>query len=300
MTKIAIAPAKCVATVAAMLGEGPVWDPRIGRVLFLDIKGEKLFRYDPEESVVEVLDAPGMVSALGLALGGGYVCAMQDGFALLDIDGGKVKIRKLINPESDRPGNRFNDGKVDPAGGFWAGTMDNAETSVSGAWWRLSPDGAARRLDEGYKVTNGPAFDPGRMRVFLTDSARQIVYVAQTDGKTLWDCQLFLQFKDGDGYPDGMEVDIDGCLWIAFWDGFAVRRFSPTGERLEEIPIPSPRPTSLAFVGRRLFVTTARTGLDEQALSDYPDAGGLFEIALASSPGRPEPWYFDDAKLSTS
>jgi xylono-1,5-lactonase len=300
MTKIATTPARCVAPVAAMLGEGPIWDPRIGRVLFLDIKGEKLFRYGPDDGVVEAFDAPGMVSALGLARSGGYVCAMQDGFALLDIDAGQVKIRRLTDPERETPGNRFNDGKTDPAGGFWAGTMDNSEKSVSGAWWRLSPDGAARRLADGYKVTNGPAFDPARGRVYLTDSARQSVYVAQSDGERLGDRQVFLQFKDGDGYPDGMEVDAEGCLWIAFWDGFAVRRFSPDGALLEEIAIPAPRPTSLAFAGRRLFVTSARTGLNEQALSDYPNAGGLFEIALASSPGRPEPWYFDDANLAAT
>lgn len=283
-----------------MLGEGPIWDPRIGRVLFLDIKGEKLFRYGPDDGVVETFDAPGMVSALGLARSGGYVCAMQDGFALLDIDAGEVKIRRLTDPERQTPGNRFNDGKVDPSGGFWAGTMDNSEKSVSGAWWRLSPDGAARRLADGYKVTNGPSFDPARGRVYLTDSARQTVYVAQSDGERLGDRQVFMQFKAGDGYPDGMEVDAEGCLWIAFWDGFAVRRFSPDGVLLEEIAIPTPRPTSLAFVGRRLFVTSARTGLDEQALSDYPDVGGLFEIALASSPGRPEPWYFDDVKCAAT
>jgi len=271
----------CIAPVGALLGEGPLWDPRIRRLLWLDIKGGKIYRLDPETGRIETIAAEGSVSALGLAAGGDYVCARRDGFARLAIDKGAAKISPIADPEAGLAGNRFNDGKVDPEGGFWAGTMDEAEKAASGAWWRLAPDGSVRKLDEGYRVTNGPAFDPARGLVYLTDSARATIYAAASDGDRLGEKRVFLKFKKGEGYPDGMEVDTEGCLWVAFWDGSAVRRFAPDGELLETLALPVPRPTSLTIVGDRLYVTSASVGLSPGQLKAAPLSGGLFEARLA-------------------
>lgn len=280
MTSLLAESPRCVAPVAARLGEGPLWDPRIARLLFVDIKGGKIFRYDPERERVEAIPAEGMASALGLAREG-YVCARRDGFHRLFIEDGAARFEPFADPEANLPANRFNDGKVDPRGGFWAGTMDDSESgAASGAWWRLAPDGKAAKLDDGYIVTNGPAFDPARGRVFLTDSAKQTIFVAETDGAALGEKRVFLQFGSGDGYPDGMEIDAEGALWIAFWDGACLRRFSPEGERLETVTLPVPRPTSLAFAGDRLFVTSASIGLDTEQLKAAPLSGGLFAARL--------------------
>jgi sugar lactone lactonase YvrE len=282
----------CVAPVGAVLGESPLWDPRINRLLWLDIKGGKIFRLDPETGRTETIAAAGMVSAIGLAAGGGYVCVRRSGFARLKIDKGEAKFSALADPEADLPGNRFNDGKVDPKGGFWAGTMDDAEKAVSGAWWRLAPDGSATKLDDGYRVTNGPAFDAARGRVYLTDSARQTIFVADSDGETLGEKRVFLQFGEGDFYPDGMEVDAEGCLWAAFWDGGEVRRFSPDGARLERLALPVPRPTSLAIVGERMFITSASVGLSPERLKSAPLSGGLFAARLTRPLGTAKPFEF--------
>ena len=104
---------RCVAPVAARLGEGPLWDPRIERLLFLDIKGEKIFFFDPATGETKTVEAPGMVSALGLRRSGGYICACRSGFAELNIDDEAARLIPIIDPEADRPGNRFNDGKCD-------------------------------------------------------------------------------------------------------------------------------------------------------------------------------------------
>ncbi len=283
---------KCVAPVAARLGEGPIWDPRTQRLLFLDIKGGKLFAFDPSTGGTKIYDAPRMVSALGLRKRGGYICACRDGFAYLSLDEGKVLLESLVDPEIDRPDNRFNDGKVDPAGGFWAGTMDDNETSSSaGSWWRLAPDGGVDLLDQGFHVTNGPAFDESRERVYFTDSARRVIYAATSTGGAFREKKAFLTFGDGDGYPDGMDIDRNGDLWVAFWDGGAIRRFSPDGTRLEEIAIPAARPTSVALVGDRAYVTSARIGLGQDALAERPQSGGLFEIRLRRQISAP-PRYF--------
>jgi sugar lactone lactonase YvrE len=222
---------------------------------------------------------------------------MRDGFARLTIENGEARIAPLADPEKDVPGNRFNDGKADPLGGFWAGTMDDSEKSVTGAWWRLAPDGAVTKIDTGYHVTNGPAFDPVRGRVFLTDSAKQTVFVADTDGASISNKRVFLQFSEGDGYPDGMEIDNEGCLWIAFWDGWVVRRFSPEGGLLTGVKLPVPRPTSIAFAGDKLFVTSASVGLDEAAKKNAPLSGGLFCIELSHKLGSAVR-YFDDTALA--
>ncbi len=137
-------------------------------------------------------------------------------------------------------------------------------------------------IDGGYKVTNGPAFSPSGDIMYHNDSARQVTYAFDMDssGKP-GERRVFMQFGPGDGYPDGMTVDAEGCLWIAFWDGWAVRRYSPTGEWLQTIRMPVARPTSCAFGGRdldRLYITSAIIGLDESALQMQPNAGGLFML----------------------
>jgi sugar lactone lactonase YvrE len=276
-----IGAARCVAPLGAVLGEGPLYDPRDEALYSLDIKGGKIFRTDLETEETVTIAVPGMVSALALAKSGGFVCATQHGFARLTIQDGAARIAPVADPESDLPGNRFNDGKADPLGGFWAGTMDDSEKSVTGAWWRLAPDGAVTKVDAGYHVTNGPAFDPARKRVFLTDSAKRTVFVAQTDGASISNKRVFLQFGEADGYPDGMEIDAEGCLWVAFWDGWAVRRFSPDGELLLEAKMPVPRPTSIAFAGGKMFVTSASVGLAEAAIRKAPLSGGLFCMPLS-------------------
>lgn len=284
---------RCAAPVAARLGEGPLWDPRIGRLLFVDIKGEKLFLFDPATTETKTFAAPGAVSAIGLRRKGGYVCARKDGFGFLAILGDEISIKPLGDPEEDRSGNRFNDGKVDPLGGFWAGTMDEKEEARdAGAFWRLAPDGAILRLDDKFHVTNGPAFDPALARVYFTDSARRVIYVATTAGGAFSSKRVFLSFDETKGYPDGMDVDGEGNLWVAFWDGAAVRKFSPEGALIEEFPIPAPRPTSVALVGDRAYVTSARSGLSAAALAKFPLSGGLFEITLAATVSS-APRYFE-------
>lgn len=287
MKNVDIKEVVCIADVGAVLGEGPLWDPREAALYWLDIKGEKIFRFDPLTNETATFESTGMVSALGLHREGGFVAASREGFVRLAIDEDGIRREALTDPEADKPGNRFNDGKADPAGGFWAGTMDDAEAEASGAWWRLAPDGSVLKLLDGFMVTNGPAFDPDHDRVFLTDSAKRTVHVAETDGTALAAPAVFLQFGEGDGYPDGMEVDAEGCLWIAFWDGACLRRFSPEGRLLQTVDIPTQRPTSMAIVEDALYVTSASIGLDEAARKAAPLSGGLFRVGLDRALGRP-------------
>ena len=275
-------PVECVADVKAVLGEGPVWVEREQALYWLDIKGRKIFRLDGEGEVRE-WDTPAMVGALAPRRSGGFVAATERGFVAVDLEA--EAFEAIVDPEEQRPGNRFNDGKVDRAGRFWAGTMDKEERAASGALYRLDPDLRWHRADDGYRVTNGPAFSPDGRLMYENDSALQVTYLFDLDeAGNASNRRLFARFNEGDGYPDGMTVDAEGCLWIAFWDGWCVRRLSPSGERLEQVDLPVQRPTCPAFGGPaldRLYVVSATVGLDAKALEMQPCAGGL----LLMSPG---------------
>ena len=266
----------CIADVSATLGEGPVWIAREQALYWVDIVEGVLFRWSADAGTRRIDPGMNLCSIVPRA-GGGYVGAGYDGFVEID---DRHDVSLIGTPEADLPDNRFNDGKVDRHGRFWAGTMDRFERQASGSLYRLDPDLRWTRIDTGYRVTNGPAFSCDGQILYHTDSALQRVYAFDlaSDG-SVSDRRAHLQFGEGDGYPDGMTVDSEDCLWIAFWDGWCVRRFSPAGERLAEIAVPVQRPTSVAFGGPeldQLFITSARRDLTSEDLGRQPEAGGLF------------------------
>jgi D-xylonolactonase len=270
----------CVADVHAVLGEGPVWVARENALYWLDIKGLRIFRLDDRGQVSE-WPTPFRVGSIVPRKQGGFIGGTEGGIA--EVDPGAKLFRIFIDPEAGLPDNRFNDGKLDRQGRFWAGTMDDSERSDSGTLYRLDADRSLFAVDAQYRVANGPAFSPDGTVMYHNDSARQVTYAFDIDpAGNPSNRRTFLQFGKGDGYPDGMTVDSDGCLWIAFWDGWCLRRYSPDGEWVETLKMPVQRPTSCAFGGRdldRLYITSAGIGLDEQARAMQPNAGGLFMIS---------------------
>lgn len=284
MTPLALNTPELVWPAGAVLGESPVWCGHRKILYWVDIKGLKLHAFAPETGTRRTWEASEPIGCITAPDARDIVlAATQSGFAALQLgDTGKVFMTPILSPEADTlPGNRFNDGKRAPDGSFWAGTMDNAEEADTGSWWRLEvSSGTATQLDSGYRVTNGPAFDAARSRVYLTDSARQTVFVADwISGGGFTNKRVFLQFKPGEGYPDGMQVYSDGSLWIAFWDGACLRRFSPDGQLIQSVDLPVQRPTSLAFAPDRneIYITSASTGLD--AADEWQ--GGLLRVSLS-------------------
>ncbi|MDT9598399.1 SMP-30/gluconolactonase/LRE family protein [Sphingosinicella rhizophila] len=272
--------ATCLVDCKALLGEGPVWVERERALYWVDIKGRMLFRYDWESGSHSSWPTPFRVGSIAPRRSGGFVAGTDQGIAAVDPARNLYEI--IADPEPDRPTNRFNDGKVDRNGRFWAGTMDDREELAQGALYRFDPDLSWRRLDDGYRVTNGPAFSPDGHSMYHNDSARRIIYAFDLDEQgNPSERRIFAQFGEDGGSPDGMTVDAEGCLWVAFWDGWCVRRFSPSGACIGELSVPVQRPTSCAFGGPgldHLFITSARTGLDAQALAGQPQAGGLFMV----------------------
>jgi sugar lactone lactonase YvrE len=277
---------ECIAAVGATLGEGPVWIEREQALYWVDIPEKRVFRWSQARGVRSI-DVARHVCSLVPRASGGFVGGGYDGFLALDAD---FSIEVIGNPEVELPRNRFNDGKLDRSGRLWAGTMDRLEQETTGSLYRLDPDLTWTRIDSGYHVSNGPAFSIDGRTMFHTDSARQTVYAFDVDASGAHNRRVHLRFGDGDGYPDGMTVDAEDCLWIAFWDGWCVRRFSPGGEQLAELRVPVQRPTSVAFGGAgfdRLFITSASRDLSADERAAQPHAGGLF-MAVPGVRGVPD------------
>jgi sugar lactone lactonase YvrE len=160
--------------------------------------------------------------------------------------------------------------------------MDDSEREPTGTLYRLDRDLSWTSIDENYRVTNGPAFSPDGRTMYHNDSGRQLTYAFDLDDAgNATNRREFARFGEGDGYPDGMTVDCDGCLWIAFWDGWCLRRLSPHGDIIAKVEVPVQRPTSCAFGGPdldRLYVTSATIGIDPDSLAMQPCAGGLLML----------------------
>jgi D-xylonolactonase len=200
---------ECVADVKAVLGEGPVWVASEAALYWVDIKGRKIFRLRADGGF-DSIATPSRVGSLAPRAGGGFIAGTDAGLALVDLDSGTFEV--IADPEAGIAGNRFNDGKVDRAGRFWAGTMDEGIREASGALYRLDADSSLSVADREYVVANGPAFSADGRRMYHNDSARQVTYVMELDlaGNVL-NRREFASFGQDDGFPDGMTVDAEDC-----------------------------------------------------------------------------------------
>lgn len=272
----------CAAAVRAMLGEGALWDAGRGILWWVDIQSSRLHGHHVASGINTAQDLEFRLTALGLCDGGGLIACGDRGFVRLSVaEDLRVSLSEVIAAPDEPPGNRFNDGKTDGRGRFWAGTMDDSEQVAQGSLYRLDGSGRIRRIRTGLKVPNGPCFlADGTM--LTTDTPTRIVSALQLDetGEPVAE-RRFAHFGAEQGYPDGMTVDAEDHVWIAFWDGWCVRRLSPDGRIVAEFPLPVQRPTCPAFGGddlRQLFITTASTGLSPEALESQPLAGSLLRI----------------------
>ncbi len=278
----------CIADVKAKVGEAPVWVASEQALYWVDNKGKTIFRRGPDGDIRR-FETPMQVGCLVPRLKGGFIAGTDRGIVEIDLQ--ERIFDTIADPEKDLPHNRFNDGKTDPWGRFWTGTMDNREQETTGLLYRVDADLSIAKMDSGYKVTNGPAFDRSLGRMYHTDSGAKTIYAFDiSESGEVSNRRVFMQFADKDGSPDGMTVDSDSHLWVCFWDGWCIRRISPGGEVVQKIDMPVQRPTSCCFGGRdldRLYVTSASRGIDEDTLDMQPCAGGLFLVETAAR-GVPE------------
>lgn len=257
----------------ASLGEGPTWDADAQRLIWVDILGCRVHTYDPASGRRTVMVTEQHVGAAKPRAGGGLVLNLRDGIALRDPDG----TFRWLHREPV-PGRRGNDAAVAPDGSLYAGTMRYDEATGGGTMSRFAPDGTARTLLDDVTVSNGTGWSPdGRLMYYIdTPTCRVDVFDVGEDGLPV-NRRPLATVEEGAGFPDGLTVDADGCVWVALWDGGAVRRYTPDGTLDRVVRLPVPRPTACAFGGTGLtdlYITTARTGLD----APPPLAGSLFVL----------------------
>ena len=278
-----VASPECLWDARARLGEGPLWVVAEQSLYWVDIKAPAIHRLDPVGGKRRTWPMPVEVGSIAKRRNGGFVAGTRTGFAYLDLDRGRVT--PIANPEPERTGNRFNDGKCDAAGRFWAGSMDDSLQAPTGWLYCLDAELRWRRTDGPYVCTNGPAFAPDGRTAYHTDTLGRAIHAFDFgDDGQLRNKRPFVQFTAADGYPDGMTVDADGGVWVAHWGGGRVTRFTPRGDADSTIALPAAQVTSCAFGGAQfdtLFITTAAIGLDDAQRAAQPLAGGLFALRLA-------------------
>ncbi|MFJ8104885.1 SMP-30/gluconolactonase/LRE family protein [Streptomyces sp. NPDC096132] len=256
----------------ATLGEGPTWDAATGRLLWIDILGARLHTYDPATGRRTVRVTDQHVGAAKPRAGGGLVLNLRDGVGLVDADG---SFRWLHHEPV--PGRRANDAAVAPDGSLWAGTMRYDEAAGGGTLSRFGGDGSVEAVLDDVTVSNGIGWSPdGTLMYYIDTPTGRIDVFDHVDGRVSGR-RPFVEIEDGAGFPDGLTVDAEGGVWVALWDGAAVRRYTHTGELDRVLTLPTPRVTACAFGGpdlTDLYITTARVGLT----APHPLAGSLLVI----------------------
>ncbi|MFG3143331.1 SMP-30/gluconolactonase/LRE family protein [Streptomyces sp. NPDC048243] len=280
----------------AALGEGPTWDSAADRLIWVDILGSRVHTYEPATGRRTVLATEQHVGAAKPRAGGGLVVNLRDGVGLYPPEasggstgacgpaGGPAPFRWLHHDPV--PGRRANDAAVAPDGSLWCGTMRYDETPGGGTLTRIAPDGTVRPLLDDVAVSNGTGWSPDGRRVYYVDSPTRRIDVFDLDDDGLpVNRRAFTAVEDG--FPDGLTVDAEGGVWVALWDGGAVRRYTPDGALDRVVPLPVRRPTACAFGGTGLtdlYITTARTGLARP----HPLSGSLLVVPGAGK-GLPQP-----------
>ena len=281
---------KLVWKLAAELGEGPVWVERDRALWFVDIKKQQVHRYDPASGAKDSWSAPEQVGFIVPAERGGFVAGLQSGLHHFDERSGAFEL--IVEVEPDKPGNRLNDGVVDPHGRLWFGTMDNAERAKSGAFYCFA-DGRLRSTGlDGIAITNGPAVSPDGRILYFVDTLKGTIEAADIgeDG-SLGERRAFVRIDPKHGHPDGPTVDGEGCIWISLYAGWEARRYSPAGALVASVRFPVANITKIAFGGndlRTAYATTARQLLTPDEIAKQPEIGDLFEFRV-DVPGVPCP-----------
>ena len=272
------------------LAEGPVWDEQAQRLYWVNILAGQLQRTDPVTGATETFEVGKPVGAAVLRASEGLVLATESGFAYFDPEDNETML--IVDPEAEKPENRFNDGKCDPAGRFWAGTMAYSQQEGAGALYCLGSDEKVTKVVRNVTISNGLAWSGDDRTMYHIDTPARKVYAFDYDRPTgnVSNQRVVIDIAPELGYPDGMTIDTDDNLWIAHNSGGCVRCWNPgTAEVLETIYIPTPQVTSCTFGGSELdalFVTTAWEHMSEQQKQQESLAGALFAVKLPQQ-GKP-------------
>lgn len=273
------------------LGEGPVWDDRTGNLLWVDILGGTVQEFNVATGKHREVDTGSLVGAVALCGNGHLLAALDTRLEFIHRQSGRRKLLTAL--EGVSPGIRFNDGKCDPAGRFWIGTMPLSEDRPEGALYCLGADGQYREQLRGVTISNGLAWNQAGSVMYYIDTPTRAVQAFDFESETgrITNPRIAFGIPESEGFPDGMTIDSEDKLWIAHWGGWQVARWDPeTGRKLGAFSLPAAQITSCCFGGPEggdLYITSASKGLSPGELASQPLAGSLFVIKNTGFSGRP-------------
>ncbi|MGN6129307.1 MAG: SMP-30/gluconolactonase/LRE family protein [Nocardioidaceae bacterium] len=286
---------ECVLRSEATCGESPMWSTVESVLYWTDNVERCIHRFDPRSGRDDAIGLDEDVMDIVVRRDGGLLVVTAKSFAWLEPETGAL--RPFAEVEQDRPDNRFNDGKVDRRGRYWAGSMDGKHWDrPTGALYRLEPGGEPALVRDGVVCANGLGWSPDDRTFYVGESFRHAIfaYDFDVDRGTASNRRVFTEVGAPDGaFPDGLTVDAEGGVWSVHNAGGKVVRYSPEGTPTHVLELPVPHPTSCVFGGEELttlYVTTARQGMDDDELERHPLSGSLFAIE-PGIPGLPEPLF---------
>ncbi len=269
------------------LGEGAFWDGANMRLFYVDITGSKLFAYYPETGKKSTWDMPSMIGTVVPEDSDHVIVALTDGIYRFELSSSKFTF--LIRPLEHTDSQRFNDGKTDPSGRLWVGSISLQGEEKKSFLYKIEHDSVATSMLDGITISNGIAWSSDGRKMYYIDTPTRVVreYEYNLENGTIRNATIAVAIPDSLGSPDGMTIDDQNMIWVAMWGGSSVCRFNPdTGELLEQIKVPAKNVTSCAFGGKDrniLFITTASNYDDTLAQKMYPDAGSLFKVKTGYS-----------------
>jgi sugar lactone lactonase YvrE len=276
-----------VCGIRSRLGEGPCWDEINKNIYWIDIVEKAIHSYSFINNNVKTIHLKKYIGSMGLTNIGGIVATLQDGYYIIDNDTGSTKLIKEV--EENRVIKRFNDGKIDRLGNYWAGTVSYDEKKAIGMLYCLKTDMQLKRFFNGITISNGITWSPDNRKMYYIDTPTMKVDVFDFDIEKveISNRKTAIYIPTNVGYPDGMTIDIEGKLWIAHWGGYQVCRWDPERKKiLEKINLPAKRVSCCTFAGDdmdELFITTAGAGFTETLNGfDDSDSGFLYRAKTST------------------
>jgi len=278
----------------AALGEGAFWNQQTQEFYWIDIEGKQLHIFNPETKSNTSYDMPSRIGTVVPTTDNKALVALEDGIYNFDIDTKELSLFAGI--EADIPSNRFNDGKCDPAGRLWAGTMRMDESSPAAKLYSIEADGSYKERLDSITISNGIVWTKDKKTMYYIDTPTSNIRAYDYDVKTgdISNERIAVDIPKSLGFPDGMSIDENDKLWVGMWNGNAVIQFDPReGTVVCKIEVPARNVTSCAFGGKNLstlYITSARVGMTDEELKQFPDAGSVFTVEL-NVKGVPSPVF---------
>lgn len=288
--------------INAQLGEGALWNYKTQKLYWVDILGKSVNIYNPDTEQNTVLATPSRVGTVVPYSPRQAVIALEDGIYKINLKSAELEL--ISDVEANMPENRFNDGKCDPLGNFWVGSMHLAESEPAASLYRINAQGEAVKQLDSITISNGIVWDRKATTMYYIDTPTGVIRAFDFDSKTgaISNSRIAVKVNPEDGYPDGMAIDRNNNLWVGLWNGNAVAQYnSKTGKLMQKIAVPAHNVTSCAFGGPNLdilYITTASVDMTEAEKQQFPLAGSIFSVKPGVS-GMPADFFGENRLLNS-